>query len=174
MHILPIILYKEVNECLQHDNYDRGPLWALPAQTPVNPDQIKLFCSVLNYVMHLGEKKKKKKKDSFPNREFTKGERFLGALGGPWGMAGAGVLKLTPAQMKTENLSWCWGVWPWGCNHWGLLLALPCLSPPSGAAEGWCCRKRSGLPFCLPAVNTQCQPLHTRAPLSSAKGPLFS
>lgn len=73
MHILPIILYKEVNECLQHDNYDRGPLWALPAQTPVNPDQIKLFCSILNYVMHLGGKKK----DPFPNREEVYKEREI-------------------------------------------------------------------------------------------------
>jgi len=27
----------------------------LPAQTPVDPDQIKLFCSILNYTMHLEE-----------------------------------------------------------------------------------------------------------------------
>lgn len=50
----------------------------LPAQTPVDPDQIKLFCSILNYMMHF---QKKKKKDTFPYRkEFRKGVRFLGAF----------------------------------------------------------------------------------------------
>lgn len=82
MHILLIILYREVNECVQHDNYGRGPLWdQLPAQTPVDPDQIKLFCSILNYMMHLGERKKKIE-FSF-RKEFTKGIRFLGAVGDP-------------------------------------------------------------------------------------------
>lgn len=66
----------------------------LPAQTPVDPDQIKLFCSILNYMMHLEKQKKKKKEDKFPCRkQFTKGVRFLGAIRNPWGKADTWVLK---------------------------------------------------------------------------------
>lgn len=65
----------------------------LPAQTPVDPDQIKLFCSILNYMMHLGRRKKQKKKTNFLAERSTKSVRFLGAVTEPWGMADAWVLK---------------------------------------------------------------------------------
>lgn len=116
----------------------------LPAQTPVDPDQIKLFFSILNYMMHLGEKKKN---ISLVESSLQRVWDFQEQLGTPraWLMPGC----WSTAQMKTEN-----------CR------AIECLGPRlqpqrlppyplSREVVGLCCGKRSGLSFCLPAVHAQ-------------------
>lgn len=57
----------------------------LPAQTPVDPDQIKLFCSILNYMMHF--QKKKKKTHFLTGRSLERVWDFWEPSG--WCMAGA-------------------------------------------------------------------------------------
>jgi len=89
--------------------------------------------------------------------------RFLGALRDSWGMAGARVLKSTPAWKRTEKFRVLGHLAPKreenavtaeGC-------CLPCPSPLGRTAVGSCCRNRSGLSFCLPGVRAQHQPSRT-------------
>lgn len=67
----------------------------LPAQTPVDPDQIKLFFSIFNYMMHLG------KKNSLAERSLQRVWYFWEPLGTlkAWLLPGCWSM----AQMKTKN-----------------------------------------------------------------------
>lgn len=108
----------------------------LPAQTPVDPEKIKLFCSILSYMMHLLEK------DTFPYRkEHTKGVRFLGGPGA-W---------LEPGCSSTDE--------DWKIQGNGMFdpeavtavrYCLPCPSPPNRAVSGSCCRKKARAAFLPP------------------------
>lgn len=137
---------------MQHDNYGRGPLWdQLPAQTPADPDQIKLLCSILNYMMHLGGKKIW----IFFQKGVYKVCKISGSCWGPlghgWCLAAEAWCRL---RLKTSEQ---WSVWVQGCSHWGFLLLPP--SPPSRTVVDLCCVcKKSGLSFCLPAVHAQQAP----------------
>lgn len=121
----------------------------LPAQTPVDPDQIKLFCSILNYMMHLGRRKKKKKRRRISLQkgvqvwDFWEPSRSPGA----WLMPGC----WSAAQMKTENYRAVECLGP----RLQALRILLAFSISTEVVVGWCCGKRSGLSFCLPAVHAQ-------------------
>lgn len=136
---------------MQHDNYGRG---LLPAQTPVDPDQIKLFCSIMNCMMHL-----EKKRHISLQKGVYKGCEISGS---PQGTLGHGCCQGAETHSSTDE---DWKLQGNGVFGPGAVTAegycLPCPPPPSRAAVGSCCRKRSGLPFCLPVVHAQHHPLRT-------------
>lgn len=126
----------------------------LPAQTPVDPDQIKLFCSILNYMIRLEKNGRiSLQKGVYKGCEISGSPR--GPLGHGW-CQGAEVRSSMDGDRKLQG-NGVFGPKPVTAGE----CCLPRPSPLSRTVAGSCCRKRSGLPFCLPAVHAQHQPPRT-------------